>query len=148
MCKLKEINGYIKLTLDKLLTISADQIQTDDNWQEWDSWSLIKAIRNWTDRNPVPLKDKQKLNPTEKQRLYQTGQYDWTQKFCIYCSKKSHKSNDCKTITRTRKFYVRKGYVLIAPELNMEQLIVELKEPVKHLKLNFGLFKVKQLVFL
>ena len=58
MGKLKEINGYIKLTLDKLLTISADQIQTDDNWQEWDSWSLIKAIRNWTDRNPVPLKDK------------------------------------------------------------------------------------------
>ena len=41
-----------------------------------------------------------------------------------------------------------KTHILTAPELNIEQLIVALKEPVKHVKLNFGIFEVKQLVFL
>ena len=33
--KLKEINGYARLTLDKLSGIQADLVRTDENWQEW-----------------------------------------------------------------------------------------------------------------
>ena len=36
MNKLKELNGYFRLTLDKLLGIRADLVRLDDNWQEWD----------------------------------------------------------------------------------------------------------------
>ena len=30
----KEINGYVKLTLDKLQRIRADLVWTDDDWQD------------------------------------------------------------------------------------------------------------------
>ena len=33
MDKLKEINGYVRFTLDKLCGIRADLVRTDDNWQ-------------------------------------------------------------------------------------------------------------------
>ena len=33
MDKLKEINGYVRFTLDKLCRIRADLVRTDDNWQ-------------------------------------------------------------------------------------------------------------------
>ena len=36
MNKLKEINGYMRLTLDKLPGIRADLVRLDDNWQEWE----------------------------------------------------------------------------------------------------------------
>ena len=35
MGKLKEINGYVKLTIDKLQGIKADLVRTDDDWHEW-----------------------------------------------------------------------------------------------------------------
>ena len=34
MGKLKEINGYVRLALNKLPTIPADLVRTDDHWQE------------------------------------------------------------------------------------------------------------------
>ena len=33
MNNLKEINGYVRLTLDELPTILADLVLTDNNWQ-------------------------------------------------------------------------------------------------------------------
>ena len=33
--KLNEINGYVRLTLDKLSGIRADLVRTDDNWKNW-----------------------------------------------------------------------------------------------------------------
>ena len=32
--KLKETNGYVRLTLDKLHGIRADLVRTDDDWQD------------------------------------------------------------------------------------------------------------------
>ena len=34
MNKLKEINGSVRLTLDKLLGIRADLVRVDEDWQE------------------------------------------------------------------------------------------------------------------
>ena len=34
MGKLREMNGYVRMTLDKLIGIRADLVRTDDNWQE------------------------------------------------------------------------------------------------------------------
>ena len=36
MGKLKEIYGYVRLTLNKLPTSHTDLVRTDDSWQEWD----------------------------------------------------------------------------------------------------------------
>ena len=45
MNKLKEINGYVRLTLGKLSGIRADLVRLDDNWQEWDFSKLRELIK-------------------------------------------------------------------------------------------------------
>ena len=35
MNKLEEINGYVRLTLDKLPGIRANLVRIDEDWQEW-----------------------------------------------------------------------------------------------------------------
>ena len=34
MNKIKDINGYVKITLDKLPDIRADLVRLDDDWQD------------------------------------------------------------------------------------------------------------------
>ena len=43
MNKLKEINGYVKLTLDKLPGIRAVLVRLYDNWQEWELAKLVDS---------------------------------------------------------------------------------------------------------
>ena len=59
----------------------------------------MEVLRKWIYRNQISFEEKWKLNPTEKERLHQTSQDDWSPKGFVYCSKKDHKSSDCKTIT-------------------------------------------------
>ena len=51
MGKLKEINGYVRLTFDKLQGIKADLVRMDNGWQEWKFQQLVKALESWTRRN-------------------------------------------------------------------------------------------------
>ena len=51
MNKLRDINGYIKITLDKLPGIHANLVRLDD-WQDWGFTQLVEALRKWTERNP------------------------------------------------------------------------------------------------
>ena len=46
MGKLKEINGYVRLTLDKLQGIRADLARTDDVWQEWKFPQLVEVLES------------------------------------------------------------------------------------------------------
>ena len=43
MGKLKEINGYVRLILDKLQGIKASLLMTDDDWQDWKFPQLVEA---------------------------------------------------------------------------------------------------------
>ena len=45
MNKLKEINGYVKITLDKLSGIRADLVRLDDDWQDW-GFTQLKLLGN------------------------------------------------------------------------------------------------------
>ena len=100
MGKLKEIKGYVRLTLDKLSTIRADLVRTEDDWQEWDFGQFIESLRKWTDRNPIIALEKPKLEQPRKERLYQTSQGDWKSKPCVCCNDKDHKTSYCKTVTK------------------------------------------------
>ena len=55
MGKLKEINSYVRLTLDKLQRIKADLVTTDDDWQDWKFPQLVKALESYTCRKFKPL---------------------------------------------------------------------------------------------
>ena len=58
MGKIKEMNGYVKVTLDKLLGIRADLVRNDDNWQNQKFQQLVESLEKWTAINPIPLSDK------------------------------------------------------------------------------------------
>ena len=49
--KLKEINGYVKIALDKLLVTRSNLVKFDDDWQEWGFPDLTGALRKQTDHN-------------------------------------------------------------------------------------------------
>ena len=53
MGKRKEVNGYVRICLDKLERIRRDLVRTDDDWRQWDFIIFVEALRKWTERNPV-----------------------------------------------------------------------------------------------
>ena len=51
--KLKEIKGYVRLTLDKIPSIKSDLVRSDDRWHDWDFEELTNELSKWVDRNPI-----------------------------------------------------------------------------------------------
>ena len=45
MGRIKEVNGYVSMTLDKLDGIRGDLVRTDDNRQDWEFPHLLEASR-------------------------------------------------------------------------------------------------------
>ena len=58
--KLKEVNGYVRMSIDKLPGIRGDLVRTDENWQEWDFPKFVYALQGWTERNPVTIRSSDK----------------------------------------------------------------------------------------
>ena len=91
MGKIKDINGYVRVTLDKLPGIRADLVRLDDEWQEWGFPQMLEALRKWCDRNPLPSSEQ----PIHKVR---DKLYKWKPRPCVYCESSGHKSVDCDKI--------------------------------------------------
>ena len=97
MNKLKEINGYVRLTLDKLPGIRADLVRIDEDWQEWTFPQLVDALRKWTTRNPKIIPSPEKGFKGEN--AYQANDKNYKHRDCVYCEKSGHKASDCKTVS-------------------------------------------------
>ena len=69
MGKLKEINGYVRLALDKLSGIRADLVRTDDNWKNRKFYELRESLRKWAERNPIPAHFEHQREHVKKDRL-------------------------------------------------------------------------------
>ena len=103
MGKIKEMNGYVRVTLDKLQGIRADLVRNDDNWQDQKFQQLVEAFEKWTVRNPIPLSDKR--NPEKGNGYSKSYQAQQTESEYVCCEKLDHGS-DCKTaktVTEHRK---------------------------------------------
>ena len=50
--KLSDVNGHVRLTLNKLPGIRGDLVRTELEWKEWNFTQLVAALRAWTERNP------------------------------------------------------------------------------------------------
>ena len=110
MGKLGEVNGYVRMTLNKLEGIRGDLVRTDDDWQEWKFDQLVEALRKWTVRNPAkpdedpdhekppswkqPFKPPPKF-PKSRDRMFNSRQEEWKTRPCVYCESREHKSVDC-----------------------------------------------------
>ena len=98
MNKLKDINGYVKITLDKLPGSRADLVRLDDDWQDWRFTQLVEALRKWTERNPKIF-----VSPDEnlkRDKMYHTRENEHKSPVCVYCDKEGHKSSECKTVAK------------------------------------------------
>ena len=92
MKKLKDIKGYVRLTLDKLPGIRADLVRLDDNWQEWDFCQLVDSLRRWTERNPKTAGNPEKN--FRRENLFQVRDKDQKPAYvCVYCEKPGRKSS-------------------------------------------------------
>ena len=67
MGKLREINGYVRSTLDKLPGTRADLARLEIDWQEWKQFA--EALRQWTERNPISH-ERKTLDNNKKDRLF------------------------------------------------------------------------------
>ena len=88
MGKIKEMNGYVRVTLDKLQGIRADLVRNDESWQDWKFQQLVEALEKWTVRNPIPLSDKG--NPEKGNGYSKSYQAKQTKSECVYCEKPDH----------------------------------------------------------
>ena len=109
MGKIKEMNRYVRVTLDKLQGIRADLVRNDDNWQDCKFQQLVEALETWTLRNPIPLSDKR--NPEKGSGYSKSYPVKQTKSECVYCEKPDHRSSNCKpakTVTERRKILSNK----------------------------------------
>ena len=93
MSKLKEIKGYVRLTLDKLPSIKSDLVRTDGRWHGWDFEELTKELSKWVDRNPVKSDPK---HDQKREQLLHAKQRN--RKPCVYCNVNNHKSSECEKV--------------------------------------------------
>ena len=101
MNKLKEINGYVRLTLDKLSGIRADLVRIDEDWQEWTFPQFVDVLKKWTTRNSKILPSPEKS--FKRENTYQTNYKIYKHGGCVYCEKSGHKASDCKTVSDIKK---------------------------------------------
>ena len=99
MGKLWEINGIVRLLIDKFLGIRAELIYSNDNQQEWNFRRFVENPRKKTERNPVESREKQISFQPRKERILKTSQKWWMKNHCIFCKEASHNLIDCKKVT-------------------------------------------------
>jgi hypothetical protein len=69
-------------------------VRNDDNWQEWDFPKLVEALRKWTERNPLQIKDHDNKNDSkftyrggkpsgQRDRAFQARQSE-VKRVCVY----------------------------------------------------------------
>ena len=101
--KLNEVKGNVRMTRDKLDGIRADLTRTDPKWKEWDFNQLLEALREWIDRNPLQIGEKQ-IRPSSRDQYWHEKNYVVKEvpklRQCIYCENPDHKATDC-TVVRS-----------------------------------------------
>ena len=103
------MNGYVRVTLNKMQGIRADLERNDGNWQDWKFQQLLEALGKWTVRNSILLNDKR--NPEKGNSYSKDYQAKQTKSVSVYCEKPDHRSSDCKTakaVTERRKILSNK----------------------------------------
>ena len=57
MGKLNQIEGYVRMTLDKLPGIRSDLVRLDKDWHSWNFATFVSSLSEWIERNPRTSRD-------------------------------------------------------------------------------------------
>ena len=107
--KLKEVNGYVRMSIDKLSGIRGDLVRTDENWQEWDFPKFVYALQGWTERNPVTIISSDKT--WRDSNAFNTQLDDARPRGCVYCDSTDHKPHECTKVSdpnERKKIFLKK----------------------------------------
>ena len=92
-----KLNGYVRLTLDKLLGIRGYLVRVDEDWQERNFPQFVDALRKWAIKNPkktlIPEKGFKCFN------AYQTNGKNYKHRDYVYCEKSGYQARYCKTVS-------------------------------------------------
>ena len=99
--KLSDVNGYVRMTLNKLPNIRGDLVRTDTKWKEWTFSQLCEALREWTERNyPVEInRDEKRQEKSGKAFNTQQRKDETKPRPCVYCDSKEHRSTACSVVS-------------------------------------------------
>ena len=94
--KLNNVDGYVRMTLNKLPGIRGDLVRRDPTWKDWNFNKLIEALRAWTERNPIETTQQPDDGYRKRDtpiRVYHTQQKKSQQRSytCVYCDSADHK---------------------------------------------------------
>lgn len=112
--KLREVNGYVRMCIDKLEGIRGDLVRNDDNWQAWNFPKFVYALQKWAERNPLPVGSnflgKRSLRDSP---VYITHQLEPRQRGCVNCDSTEHRPHECikeaDTSERSEKVSLKQG---------------------------------------
>jgi hypothetical protein len=130
--KLQEVNGYVRLTLNKVPGIRGDLVRTEPKWKDWTFTDLVKALFAWTERNPIEPKTSSERK--DASRAYQTRQIDQKSRVCVHCDSKNHKSIACDLVTTCearRKLLSDKKLCLTAQVVVIGHLSIGVSKPAR-----------------
>lgn len=105
------LKGLVVSTLNKLPQVKPDLVRIDDDWEDWDMKSLLKAIQGWLKRNKVEeMPSKEYENSRRREQTWYTqkgGEFQGKSKgpVCIYC-KGEHWGDQCEALTKRRQFFI------------------------------------------
>ena len=107
--KLKEVNGYVRMSINKLPGIRGDLVRTDENWQEWDFPKFVYALQGWTERNPVTIRSSDKT--WRDSNAFNTQLDNARPRGCVYCDSTDHKPHECTKVSdpnERKKMFLKK----------------------------------------
>ena len=109
--KFKEVNGYVRMSIDKLPGIRGDLVRTDENWQKWDFPKFIYALQGLTERNPVTIRSSDKTWCDSNAFNTQLDNAHPCDRGYVYCDSIDHKPHECTKVSdpnKRKKIFLKK----------------------------------------
>ena len=112
MKKLETVQSHVYTLMDILGPVKEAMLQKDDDWEECDLEQLVKNLRKYIDRYPLPTEDSSSLMHNDYRKQRQETLHEWKRRDkmmmanafqkglqksdgCVYCCKGNHRSTDC-----------------------------------------------------
>ena len=100
--KLRDVQGNVSMTLDKLSGIRGDLVRNDPEWESWDFVKLAEAIRQWIRRNPIHERETETQSGKSSPGRLGKAFHAKAAKMCVYCEGE-HRTGDCTVVLDVSK---------------------------------------------
>ena len=102
--RLKQVDEYVAIVLDKLSGISGDLVRHDKEWEKCNFIKLCEALRIWARRNLALGGATSEEKPlSRREKMFNRRHMEPKPRTCVYCDNTTHRSNDCTKVIDTNE---------------------------------------------